>query len=74
MKLSGTQKRFLLILEGKHIVRDRNHDGTVMPFRAELRTVASLEKIGMLRWVSAGKDGFTYNGVVITDAGHDALK
>lgn len=74
MQLSMPQKRLLEILIGKKTsIRRRERDGTFMPCNQEMRTVASLEKAGMLKWAHAGKDGFTYNGVVITDAGRSAL-
>ncbi len=72
-QLSEAQKRLLLIVAGKHPIRRRERDGTFMPCNHESRTVASLEKSGLLQWVKAGHDGYAYNGVVITDAGLRAI-
>lgn len=74
MKLSPTQINLMLILAGKNLLRRRESDGSFMPLAAEKRTVDSLAKQELLRWVHAGKDGFTYNGVVLTAAGRAALQ
>ena len=41
----------------------RERDGTVVPYRNERRTVDSLVRLGLLKWTSAGSDGYVYSGV-----------
>lgn len=65
-KLSAAQQRFLSIVDGTAYglaCNRRERDGTVVPYRSESRTVESLVRIGLLKWTSAGSDGFIYSGV-----------
>lgn len=71
MKLSPAQTRILTEFVGFSIRREP--DGTIMPYRDEMRTFGALERHGLVRWVDVGKEGYTYNGWVITDAGRTAL-
>jgi len=66
MRLSNAQLRFLQILDGKWPMAFRRceRDGSVMPHRSEARTVESLVRAGLVRWVAAGVDGYQYNGGV----------
>ena len=66
MKLSAAQQRFMDRVDGKFFsaVARRERDGTVTPWMSEKRTVDSLVRAGLLKWVHAGKDGYTFNGVV----------
>lgn len=74
MKLTGAQLAFLRVLAGRGVVRRRERDGTVMPWRSENRTLVVLIRLGLAKWTEAGKGGYIYNGVVLTDAGRVAAE
>ena len=44
-------------------------DGTYMPYMAEKRTADALERQGLVRYVETGKQGYIYNGYVVTQEG-----
>lgn len=64
-KLSAAQQRFMDQVDGKFgMSMRREKDGTVMPYQSEVKTVAALVRLGVIKWVHAGKGGYHYNGVV----------
>lgn len=67
-KLTPAQQSLMDQVDGRRVLaRDRRErDGTLMPYAAERRTVDALVRMGLLKWVHAGKDGYQYNGVVRT--------
>jgi hypothetical protein len=70
--LSAPQAAFLADFMRLRL-RGPEKDGTIMPFIREQRTVESLVRKGFIRWVSGGRDGYIYNGVVITNSGREAF-
>lgn len=74
-KVSSAQMRFLKNFDTKSmpIVRRTQKDGTIMPYQSEMRSIDKLIEKGLLKWVEAGKDGYSYNGVVPTEAGAEFI-
>lgn len=65
-KLSRAQMEFMQVLQGTKFGgrNRRERDGTVMPYLTEKSTIEVLVRLGMVKWVNAGENGYTYNGVV----------
>lgn len=63
-KLSDAQQSFMRAVDGKNWMRPREKDGTLMPRATEARTVQALERLGLIKWVRVGEDGYKYNGVI----------
>ena len=65
-KLTAAQQALMDQVDGRWALtrRRRERDGTLMPYLTERKTVDALVRMGLLKWVHAGKDGYQYNGVV----------
>ena len=66
-KMSDAQYAFLKRLCMRMLGVER--DGTYMPYMGEKRTADALERQGLVRYVETGKQGYIYNGYVVTEEG-----